>query len=175
MDNSFDANYMLDRIIEVDIPFNASLFSIEEIKVIEKLVNASKLIDRLYLLQIYKKNDEIIKKLSSKNQNLLKYFMWNMSPWDRLNNDAPFAVDFKRPLGVEFYPYDISKNEFLDRMNSSNNKDAFTSFYTVIRRRNNELVVLLEPCVPPEKAVDPPLLLKFPPPPTAGPPKPLLA
>ena len=142
MNNSFDINYKLSKIVEVNIPFNASLFSTEELKVIEKLVDASKLIDKLYLSQIYKKNDEIIKKLSSENQSLLKYFMWNMGPWDRLNDDAPFAVDFKRPLGVEFYPKDISKKEFLDRINNSKDKDAFTSFYTVIKRRNNELIAV---------------------------------
>ncbi len=142
MNDNLNINNRLNKIIEVNIPFDASLFSTEELKVVKKLVEASKLIDKLYLLQIYKKNEEIIKKLSSENQNILKYFMWNMSPWDRLNDDAPFAVDFKRPLGVEFYPYDISKKEFLDHINNSNNKDAFTSFYTVIKRRNNELIAV---------------------------------
>ncbi|WP_201316204.1 Zn-dependent hydrolase [Dyella sp. EPa41] len=54
----------------------------------------------------------------------------NYGPWDRLDNDQPFVAGVgARPPGVQFYPADMSKDEF----DKADLKDK-TGLYTLLRR-----------------------------------------
>ncbi len=64
-------------------------------------------------------------------------------PFDRLEDDKPFIGTDKKPLGANFYPEDMTKEEF-EKFIKDNPKDekAFTSEFTVIRRENGKLVAI---------------------------------
>ncbi|WP_199099302.1 Zn-dependent hydrolase [Dyella sp. ASV21] len=54
----------------------------------------------------------------------------NYGPWDRLDNDQPFVAGVgPRPAGAQFYPADMSKDEF----DKADLKDK-TGLYTLLRR-----------------------------------------
>jgi len=54
----------------------------------------------------------------------------NYGPWDRLDNDQPFVAGVgARPPGAQFYPADMSKDEF----DKADLKDK-TGLYTLLRR-----------------------------------------
>ena len=58
----------------------------------------------------------------------------NYGPWDRLNNNKPFIAGIGvKPPGANFYPVDMSKEEF----EAFDNPDK-TSLYTLIRRKGND-------------------------------------
>ncbi len=61
---------------------------------------------------------------------LARFTNINYGPWDRLNNNEPFIEEVgPKPAGANFYPKDMSREEFENA--SLENK---TSLYTMIRR-----------------------------------------
>ncbi len=141
----------ISKFIPVEIKYDENLLSDREKIVLEKLYEASKLIDSIYLDQVYAKNyqikNELVSKISDK-KNLepeLKLELFNImfGPFDRLEDNKPFIGTDKKPLGANFYPADMTKDEF-EKWIKDNPKDekAFTNEFTVIRRENGKLVAI---------------------------------
>jgi hypothetical protein len=64
-------------------------------------------------------------------------------PFDRLEHDEPFIGTDKKPLGANFYPEDMTKEEFENHIkNNPDDEKAFTSEFTVIRRVDGMLVAI---------------------------------
>ena len=65
-------------------------------------------------------------------------------PFDRLNQDAPFInLNENKPLGANYYPVDMSKEEFELWINDHpEDEEAFTNTFTVIRRQGNKLIAI---------------------------------
>ena len=64
-------------------------------------------------------------------------------PFDRLEDNKPLIGKNTKPLGANFYPADMSKEEF-ERWIKDNSKDekAFTSEFTIIRREDDKLIAI---------------------------------
>lgn len=61
------------------------------------------------------------------------YVMINYGPWDRLDNNSPFIEGYgAKPLGANYYPADITAEEFKAFGDPDKN-----SLYTVLRRDEN--------------------------------------
>lgn len=148
----------ISKFIPVEIQYDENLLSEREKVVLEKLYQASKLIDSIYLDQVYSKNHqikaELLAKLSDKSVvndpeqkaklNLqLGLFNIMFGPFDRLEDDEPFMGTKKKPLGANFYSEDITKEEFENwiKQNPADEK-SFTSEFTVIRRKDGKLVAI---------------------------------
>ena len=64
-------------------------------------------------------------------------------PFDRLDHDAPFIGTEKKPLGANFYPEDMTKEEFENWIKAKpKDEKSFTSEFTVIRRDDGKLVAI---------------------------------
>ena len=130
-----------------EIKYDASTLDERQKKVVEKLYRASKIMDEIFLEQVYSKNDRIkadLMKQDTKEAKVeLKLFNIMFGPFDRLDHDAPFIGTEKKPLGANFYPEDMTKEEF-ETWIKANPKDekAFTSEFTVIRREDGKLVAI---------------------------------
>jgi hypothetical protein len=130
----------------VKLTTNAEKISEKEKKVILLLIEAAQIMDRLYWLQTYGEPETLYSSIS--NEIVKKYVAINYGPWDRLDNNKPFtgtllmpAVTSKdketqpvekmapKPLGANFYPLDMTKEEF-DNLKDENK----TNPYTLIRR-----------------------------------------
>jgi len=140
-------NEKIAKFVPVEIKYDENLLSDREKVVLEKLYRASKIIDKIFLEQVYSKNEQIKAELlienSEKAKLQLELFNIMAGPFDRLEDDKPFIGTDKKPLGANFYPEDITKEEF-EKFVKANPKDEkdFTSEFTVIRRENGKLVAI---------------------------------
>ena len=143
------------KFVPVEIKYDESLLTDREKVVLEKLYRASKIIDELFLEQVYIENDQIKSDLISKISNKsilsehpelklqLELFNIMFGPFDRLEDNKPFIGKNTKPLGANFYPVDMSKEEF-EKWIKDNPKDekAFTSEFTIIRREDDKLIAI---------------------------------
>ncbi len=139
------------KFVPVEIQYDETLLSDREKVVLEKIYRASKIIDEIFLEQVYSKNDQIKTDLVSQTNNKkdlepeLKLELFNImaGPFDRLEDDIPFIGTDKKPLGANFYPEDMTKEEFEKFVKDNpNDEKSFTSEFTVIRRENGKLVAI---------------------------------
>jgi hypothetical protein len=110
-------------------------------KALQKIIAAAKLYDALYLRQIWSGNESLLKKLEADKTPLgrmrLHYFMINKGPWSQLDENAPFIEGVPpRPPQANFYPDDMTKDEFNSWLNSLSpeEKAKATGYFYVIRR-----------------------------------------
>jgi Peptidase family M49 len=135
------------RFVPTELKYDASTLDEREKIVVEKLYLASKIMDEIFLDQVYSKNYQIRDELKTGNaeeQKLkLELFTMMFGPFDRLDHDAPFIDTLKKPLGANFYPEDMTKEEFEKWIKDNpNDEKAFTSEFTVIRRQEGKLVAI---------------------------------
>lgn len=137
----------IDKFAPTKIEYDQSLLDKRQQVVVEKLYRAAKIIDDIYLDQVYSKNYEIRSKLSESNKPedklTLELFNIMFGPFDRLTHDTPFYGSETKPAGANFYPSDMTKEEFNSWIeNHPDDKDNFTSELTVIRRKQGKLIAI---------------------------------
>lgn len=135
------------KFIPVEIKYDHKILSDREKVVLDKLVQASQLIDTIYLGQVYSKNYEIKNELMKKTDEVsklqLELFDIMFGPFNRLEDDKPFIGTEKKPLGANFYPADMTKEEFENWIKQHpQDEKSFTSEFTVIRREKGNLVAI---------------------------------
>jgi hypothetical protein len=137
----------IDQFVKTDIKYDHSLLDENQKIVVQKLFEAAKIMDELFLEQVYSKNFEIREKLQNSNDPkdklTLEYFNIMFGPFDRLDHDKPFYGNEEKPLGANFYPEDITKEEFDNWLKANpNDKESFTSEFTVIKRDGEKLIAV---------------------------------
>ncbi len=137
----------LSKFIEVPITCRGRALRENDRKVLRKLIEASRFIDTLFLRQVFKKNEEIRRRLEASHDPLdvltLRYFLINYGPFDRLNEYASFIGDYRHSKGETFYPDNFTREEMDEWLNRHpEDREAFTSDFTVIRRKGNSLVAV---------------------------------
>lgn len=122
-------------------PLHADLSGLaaEDRQVLDKLVQASKLLNEVYLRQAWTGNPAMREQLRSYTgphaAAAREYFDINFGPWDRLAERQPFIGDKPHPKGAGYYPEDLTKEAFEGWIaKHPADKDRFTSTVTVIRR-----------------------------------------
>jgi len=138
---------MISQFAPTEIKYDSTQLTSREKAVVDRLYQASRLIDSIFLKQVFSKNPEIKSQLeaaTNKEDSLkLIYFIINAGPFDRLNHDAPFINGYKKPLGANFYPDSITKDEFTNWIkNHPSDEKSFTSEFTVIRRTGDSLTAI---------------------------------
>jgi len=109
---------------------------------LDKIIEAAKLLDPLFLRQVWSGNDALEKKLLADKtpvgQQRLHYFYINDGPWSRLDSNEPFidGVPKEKPPQAAFYPDDMTREEFNAWVQglSEADKQKATGFFYVIRR-----------------------------------------
>ncbi|MCF8240067.1 MAG: peptidase [Melioribacteraceae bacterium] len=137
----------ISQYAETEIKYDQSLLDERQKIVVKKLYEAAKIIDDIFLDQVYSKNDEILMNLRNSDDELdklyLEYFKINFGPFDRLDNDKPFYGDQTKPAGANYYPDDMTTEEFENWITEHPaDKDAFASEFTVIRREGENLAAV---------------------------------
>ncbi len=96
---------------------------------------AADIIDAMYWTQAYGDKESL---MSLAGDDATKEFInINYGPWERLNGNKAFVEAIgKKPAGAQFYPEDMTKEEF-----ESLEADDKTSLYTVIRRNEDKQLV----------------------------------
>ncbi|MCU1265982.1 MAG: MutT/NUDIX family protein [Acidobacteria bacterium] len=126
---------------------DTSRLSPNDRKALQKIIAAAKLIDPLYLRQVWSGNEELQKKLqgdrSALGRERLHYFMINKGPWSQLDNNGPFIEGVPpKPAQANFYPDDISREEFntwLGTLSADEKEKAIGYFYAIRRDGGGKL------------------------------------
>eukprot|EP00123_Amoebidium_parasiticum_P016222 comp23342_c0_seq2/m.38499 comp23342_c0_seq2/g.38499 ORF comp23342_c0_seq2/g.38499 comp23342_c0_seq2/m.38499 type:complete len:538 (-) comp23342_c0_seq2:470-2083(-) len=130
---------------------NLSVLSEGDRKALSKVVEAAKLMDEIFLRQVWEGNASMREELRAQpeSRNLLRYFSVNQGPWDRLDENEPFieGVPTKRD-GATYYPSDMTRDEFELWVStlSSEDKANAQGFYHVIRRDAKGLLTAVPYC-----------------------------
>jgi hypothetical protein len=112
-----------------------------ERKVLGKLIDAARILDAVFLRQVWAGNPALLQSLVEDDSALgrarLRYFLRHKSPWDTQHEHAPFipGVGARPPQG-NFYPERATKDEVEKWIASlaPAQKAAATGFYTNVRR-----------------------------------------
>src|ERR1044071_5665793 len=107
-----------------------------------KIIQAAKLLDPLFLRQVWSGNDALEKNLladrTAVGRQRLHYFYINDGPWSRLDENKPFieGVPEVKPVNANYYPDDMTKGEFNSWVGSlsESDKQKATGFFYLIRR-----------------------------------------
>ena len=147
---------MIARFAPVEITADTSRLPPNERQALGKIVDAARVMDSLFLEQVWAGNDALLQQLArdaatggfrlkaeatksaeATGSNRLHYFLINKGPWSRLDHNRPFINGVPaKPEGANFYPAGASKEEvqkWIDSL-SGDEKARATGFFTTIRR-----------------------------------------
>lgn len=144
---AYDLRAQYNKFAEITLSPDTSFLTDSERAVANKLIDASKIMSEIYLLQLNPKNPEIRAEITRSDRDdkdmLLAMFDQHYGVCDSLAEGHVFYGDTPCPDGAGFYPADMTKTEFDDWI-AANPQDeaAFKSGYTVIRRDGDALVAI---------------------------------
>jgi hypothetical protein len=109
----------------------------KEKQMIPYLIEASKIMDDLYWEQTLGNKEKFFSVIS--DPAVRRFADINYGPWERLNGNKPFVSGYKeKPAGANFYPADMTKEEF----EKWDNKEK-TNQYSIIRRNDDKSLKLI--------------------------------
>ena len=137
----------ISKFVPTELKYDSNLLDERQKMVVEKLYQASKIMDSIFLGQVYSKNYEIKANLEKQNTEVaklqLQLFDIMFGPFDRLEHNKPFIGTETKPLGANFYPEDMTKEEFNGWIkNHPKDEKSFTSEFTLIRRQDGNFVAI---------------------------------
>jgi peptidase M49-like protein len=140
--NLEELNRMIARFAPAPLEVDISGLSAGDKKALAKLIEAARLTNDVFLDQLWSGNTALYHKLeqdkSPLGQARLHYFWINKGPWSEIDEHKAFlpGVPAKKPLGANFYPADMTKEEFEAWVKTlyPESKQAAEGFFTVVRR-----------------------------------------
>jgi len=131
---------MTARFAPVEISADISRLPANERQALSKVVQAGKIMDSLFLRQVWAGNPSMLMDLVKDETPLgkarLRYFLINKGPWSRLDHDQVFIPGAPaKPEGAGFYPEGVSKAQieaWLQKLRPEE-RTAATGFFTTIR------------------------------------------
>ena len=115
----------------VDLTADISHLSEKEKQILPLLLDVAQIMDELYWQQTLGNKEGFLGKIQ--DQNTRSFAGINYGPWDRLDNNRSFIEGIgEKPAGANFYPLDMTKEEF-----EAFNDSTKTSLYTLIRRNED--------------------------------------
>jgi hypothetical protein len=107
-----------------------------------KLIEAARLVNQLFMQQMWSRNLQVYQSLQSDKsplgQEQLHYFWLNKGPWSEIDEHTAFipGVPSRKLQGANFYPEDMTKAEFEAWVKTLTpaQKEQAEGFFTVIRR-----------------------------------------
>lgn len=121
--------------IEKYVPFTltASLETLSENdkKMLPLLIQAADIMNDLFWYEAYGDKEKLMASIT--DEDTKKFAEINYGPWDRLNGNTPFVAGVEvKPAGANFYPVDMTKEEYEAFADESK-----SSLYTFVRRNEN--------------------------------------
>src|SRR5215467_14443343 len=140
--NLEELNRMIARFAPAPLEVDLSGLSAGDKKALAKLIEAAHLTNDVFLDQLWSGNTALYHKLqqdkSPLGQARLHYFWINKGPWSEIDEHKAFlpGVPAKKPAGANFYPEDMTKEEFEAWAKTlyPESKEAAEGFFTIIRR-----------------------------------------
>lgn len=135
------------RFAPTDIAADVAKLSAGDREALDKLIEAARLMDEIYLRQVWSGNAALKEKLaadaSPAGSKVYRLFLLNKSPWSALDHDSAFVPGVpKRPAGANYYPEDMTKEEFenwVKTLSAKEQEKARGFFYTIRRAGDRKL------------------------------------
>jgi len=143
---------MTARFAPTEMRADVSALSPGDKKALVKLIDAARVIDRIFMQQLWSGDLALYDKLKQEDTTplgkaRLKYFWINKGPWSDLDGHEAFlpGVPERKPLGANFYPEDMTREEFEKWVSTlpASDKERATGFFTVIRRDANRQLTIV--------------------------------
>ena len=120
------------------MPYDSSGLDARQKEVVQKLVDASRYMERIYWEQSDPEALELAK--TTKNPELRRFLIINGCRWDLIDENKPFVGTEPMPPGRNLYPKGLTRAEIEDYVRKHpDQKDAIYNPYTVIRRDGDKL------------------------------------
>jgi hypothetical protein len=131
--SSEDASKNLTKYVKVKLEADLGHLSENQKKMIPLLIEAATEMDKAFWKQAYGDPADLDKVV--KSEALKKHVKINYGPWERLQENRPFISGHSpKPLGANFYPKDMSKEEFETAVAAA---PDLKNLYTMVRRNPN--------------------------------------
>ena len=128
MDVNEEIKQKADEFASFPLTTDLSVLTEKEKQMLPLLFDAAKLMEDIYWIEAFGDKEELLGK--DMDEYTRKFIGINYGPWERLNDNKPFLPGYgTKPAGANFYPVDMSKEEF-----EAWDNDSKTSQYTLIRR-----------------------------------------
>ncbi len=126
--SSVSIQQRIGQYASVKLTTDVSQLSENQKKMIPILIRAGQIMDECFWYEAYGDKTKLL--ASIEDRDLRRFAKINYGPWDRLDNNRPFIKTAgKKPAGANFYPADMTKEEF--EAAQLTGKD---SLYTFLRR-----------------------------------------
>ena len=133
---------MMAKFAPVDLRVDTSKLSIGDKAALAKLIEASRIVDRIFLEQMWAGNPALYEKLKQDHTETgkarLEAFWLYKGPFNDLDDHKAFlpGVPARKPLGAGFYPQNMNKKQFETwaAALSPAAKEEAEGFFTVIER-----------------------------------------
>lgn len=123
-----DMKRRLAQFEEVTLTTDLSWLSENEREIIRILMQAADIMDEIFWMQSYGDKDDLFSRMD--NEYARKYAKVHYGPWDRIDANRAFFPGYSdKPEGANFYPADMTREEF-----EAWDEPTKTSLYTLIRR-----------------------------------------
>lgn len=129
------------RYAPTDVGADLSRLAPSDRRVLAKLIEASQIVDALFLRQVWSGNEamllDLVRDDTPEGRARLHYFLINKGPWDRLDHNQPFVAGAPpKPAGGNFYPEGATRVElesWMQKLPAAARARA-SGFFSVIRR-----------------------------------------
>lgn len=137
-----ELNAKIRRFAPTIVTADTSKLSAGDRRALAKVVEAARLLDPLFLRQVWSGNVALKRKLEADKSPLgrarLHYFMINDGPWSQLDENIAFlpGVPAEKPATAAHYPDDMTKQEFETWLATlpESEKQKATGFFYAVRR-----------------------------------------
>ncbi len=143
-----DLNAKIRRFSPTVVAADASRLSRNDRRALEKIIEAARLFDPLFLRQVWSGNVALKRQLEADRTALgrarLHYFNLNDGPWSQLDENIAFleGVPHEKPPQAAHYPDDMTKEEFnawVETLSETDKQKATGFFYAIRRDANKKL------------------------------------
>jgi hypothetical protein len=124
----------LSRYTSVRLEADTSTLTRRERQMLPLLVDAAREMNGIFWMQAYGDRDSLLRAITDAPTRELVDI--NFGPWDRLDNNTPFVAGVgAKPKGANFYPHDMTREEFERAVAAGGaHADSLKSLYTMVRR-----------------------------------------
>ena len=144
-----ELNRMIARFAPAELKVDTSGLAAGDKQALQKLIEAARVIDGIFLAQRWSGNaalrERLLQDTSALGKARLHYFDLNKGPWSDLDGQVAFlpGVPPKKLPGANFYPEDMSKDEFETWAAKlpKDQQEAARGFFTVIRRGGDKKLI----------------------------------
>jgi hypothetical protein len=142
-----DLDLRVVKFARVEMPFHTAGLTPREVKLVEKLVDASRYLEEIYWRQMDPDGLTLYQSLAGsrnpRDEELRRYLRINASRFDLLDENKPFVGTTPMPPGRGFYPADLTRDKIEQYMKANpEKKEAIYSSTTMVRWHDSELVGL---------------------------------